>query len=240
MPSLNEHTLVHREKLLRRLGQQGLQSIVQMPYERYLRSTLWQSIRDWVIEMQAGQCSVCHHKAAEVHHHDYDEETMLGERSDGLVGLCGRCHGLIEFDEQKNKRQDLNEKRATFERLRECYQRFQAEGFCLRLNAVGLKMTVEYVGPSEYLRFMNCSSVAYEFIVSVPYSELSFPLPLGREKLTQKTGIRLSLRETAKHVATVWADVDEITMHRKKACPFPLAVRLREFLASKQFVRLAE
>ena len=211
-----------------------------MPYEQYLRSTLWRSIRDWVIDVQTGQCAVCHHKAAEVHHHDYDEETMLGKRSDGLVGLCGRCHDLIEFAEDKSKRHDLGEKRTAFEQLKAGYARFQAEGFCLRFTGVGLKMTAEYIGPHEYLRFINCSSIAYEFVVTLPYSELAFPLPLGREKLTQKTGIRLSQRDTAKHVATVWADMEKIAVHRTKACAFPIEDRLRSFLRGVRFVRIVE
>lgn len=240
MPTLDEHTLSHRNKLLRRLAKQGISSISQMPYEQYLRSTLWQLIRKWVIDAQTDQCFVCHHKAVEVHHHDYDEDTMLGERSDGLVGLCSRCHGLIEFTEDQGKRNDLGEKRAVFEQLKESYQRFQAEGFSLRFARIGLEMIAEYTGPIEYLRFVSCSSIAYEFVVRLPYSELAFPLPLGREKLTQKTGIRLSLRDSAKHVATVWASEAKIKVRRTKACAFPIEDRFRSFLQGTRFVRLVE
>ena len=236
--SLNEHTLNDREKLIRKLSKQGIESISLMPYERYLRSTLWKSIREWVIEQQEGLCASCYHKAAEVHHHDYDEETMRGERSDGLVGLCARCHGLIEFDDSRCKRQDLGEKRAVFERLTDGYRRFQADGFSLRIKEDGLKTIVEYAGPAEHLHFLDCAAIAFEFVVSVPYSELAFPLPLGREKLAQKTGIRLSLRDTGKHVASVWADRLSIAMHRKKTCPIPLVSRLHAFLVDRRFVKL--
>lgn len=109
MLPLEEHTSIHREKCIRRIEKRGAKSVFDIPYESYLRTVLWASIRDWVVESQSGKCAICDHAAAEVHHHDYDEATLLGLRSSGLVGLCARCHDLVEFDEARAKRRSLHD-----------------------------------------------------------------------------------------------------------------------------------
>ena len=64
-------------KFLRRLKKQGIESVNHLPYEKYLRSMLWIEIRTWVVESQGDKCAICSRKAKEVHHHEYDEATML-------------------------------------------------------------------------------------------------------------------------------------------------------------------
>jgi hypothetical protein len=117
MSTLEEHTSAHREKFIRRIEKQGVTSASEILYENYLRTVLWTAIRDWVVESQSGKCAICDDEATEVHHHDYDEATMLGLRSSELVGLCARCHTLIEFDVTHTKRMSLQDKRAVFDRL---------------------------------------------------------------------------------------------------------------------------
>lgn len=238
MLSLREHTSTDRAKLARRLAGQGIQAISDVPYEQYLRSTLWKSIRTWVVETQAGKCGICDRRAEEVHHHDYNDDTLWGEESVGLVGLCTRCHGLVEFGEGRVKRDALSEKRAVYERLCELHQRLEGEGFSLSVSKSKSVTAVAFTGEPEFQQFMECSSLAYAFVVSFEYNELSFPLPLGREKLAQKTGIRLSTRDTAQHIGTVWADARSITIKRTRACIFPLEERLLGFLRQSKLVRI--
>lgn len=238
MLSLKEHTSTHRAKLARRLEKQGVRFISELPYDQYLRSTLWKSIRDWVVVAQAGKCSICNREAAEVHHHDYTEATMWGERSDGLVGLCPRCHDLIEFDGNRVKREALVEKRVVYEQLLETFENFKREGFPLAVKREGLTVTVEYIGKPASQQFMECISLAYGFVVSFVRGEITFPLPFGREKFAQKTGVKLSLRSTKKHVATVWAEASCITIKHTKTCTFPLEEHLRNYLHAKPHVSI--
>jgi hypothetical protein len=240
MPTLEEYTSTHRAKLARRLEKQSVRSISHISYDQYLRSTLWKSIREWVIAAQAGRCSICDHAAEEVHHHEYSDETMWGKRSDELVGLCPRCHHFVEFNEDRTKRVNLVEKRAVFDRLLETFQCLRREGFPLFIKRAGLNINIEYIGKPELQKFLECSSLGYGFVVWLMQSEISVPLPLGREKLTQKTGVRLSLSSTSKHIATVWADTRSITIKRTKACTFPIETHLRTFLSEKPYVVVKE
>ena len=240
MPTLEEYTSTHRAKLAKRLEKQGVRSISHLSYEQYLRSTLWRSIREWVIAAQEGKCSICDRAAEEVHHHEYSDETMWGKRSDELVGLCPRCHRLVEFDEQRTKRVNLVEKRAAFDQLHEVFQRLRREGFPLALKRVGLTTTIEYVGKAEYQTFLECSSLGCGFVISLLHTELSIPLPFSGEKLKQKTGAKLSLSSTNKHVASVWADRRSITLKRTKACTFPIEEHLRRFLSERPYIVVNE
>lgn len=240
MPSLEDHTARHRSKLARRLERQGISSIAGLSYDQYLRSTLWKEIREWVIKAQGGRCSICDRQAEEVHHHDYTDKTMWGEKSEGLVGLCSRCHNLVEFDGDRVKRDCLTAKRGVFEYLQSTFEIFRREGFCLSLSQIGLSTTVKYTGNPAFLKFHDCSALAYEFIASLNFGEIIFPLPLGREKLAQKSGVKLSLRCTKKHVATICSDSESITIKRTKACSYPIQDHFQKFLREKLHVIVRE
>ena len=241
MPSLEEHTSAHRDKFIRRIGKQGIKSVFDLPYENYLRTALWLAIRDWVVESQSGKCAVCNHKAAEVHHHDYDESTMLGVRSDGLVGLCARCHGLVEFDEDRKKRVSLPEKRVAFEILVSDFACLVQEGFQVTIERAKLTIGLKYVGQEEFLKFMHCSSIAYDFIIEqLLRSEMALPMPLGREKLQQKSGIVVALRESAVKLAAIKATSTSIQIKLTKACTYPFEEGLRGFLARQPLVRVVQ
>lgn len=85
-----------RELILVRLGFKD--------YHDYLCSDLWASIRHRVIAKKGKCCWICANPYEEVHHFQYDEETMRGKRLDHLYPLCVICHKLVEFDEHERKR----------------------------------------------------------------------------------------------------------------------------------------
>lgn len=155
MIPLEEHTSAHREKFLCRVKKQGSESVFDIPYENYLRTVLWTAIRDLVVESQSGKCAICGRNAEEVHHHDYDEATLLGQRSSGLVGLCARCHELIEFDEARTKRVSLGDKRAVFEKLAFEFTCLKQEGFRVSIERSKLTINLEYVGNEDFLKFID-------------------------------------------------------------------------------------
>jgi len=238
MPTLAEYTLPHRIKLAKRLQREGISELSSMPYEKYLRSALWRAIREWVIDANAGKCSVCDRKAEEVHHHDYEHLTMWGEASQGLTALCARCHSLVEFDGGVTKRESMAEKRQAYDRLCETFANMRARGFELQITNAKRVTRVEYVGDHAFLEFQTCDSLAFEFIVWLPYKDICFPLPFGRAKLTQKTGARLSARDGGAHLATVWADSASITLKTTSNCAYPFEERFRAHAAIHPYVRV--
>ena len=239
MSKLEEHTSAHREKFIRRIEKQGTESVFDIPYENYLRTVLWTAIRDWVVESQSGKCAICDHKATEVHHHDYDEDTMLGLRSSGLVGLCAQCHKLIEFDETLTKRSSLQEKKAVFDNLVSIFIRLRQEEFRVTLKSVKLVINLEFVGNKDFLKFIECSSLAYHFIINRSLrGEMKFPLPLGWEKLEQKSGVVLSLRKSGKKMAAIKATPTSIQIKLTKACVFPFEETLRAFLELEPLIKV--
>jgi len=241
MSPLEEHTLAHREKFIRRIEKQGSKSVFDVPYENYLRTVLWIAIRDWVVESQSGKCAICDHKAAEVHHHDYDEATLLGLRSSGLVGLCARCHELIEFDEARTKRVSLDDKRAVFEKLASEFTCLKQEGFRVTVERSKLTINLEYVGNEDFLKFIHCSSLAYIFIIKqFSRSEMTFPLPFGREKLQQKSGVVLNLRKSGKKMSAIKATPTSIQIKLTKTCVYPFEESLRAFLELEPFIKVVQ
>lgn len=241
MSPLEEHTSAYRENFIRRIEKQGAKSVSDIPYESYLRTVLWRAIRDWVIESQSGKCAICDQGAAEVHHHDYDEATLLGQRSSGLVGLCARCHEFIEFDDARMKRVSLHDKKAVFEKLASEFTCLKQEGFRVTIERSKLAINLEYVGNKDFLKFINCSSLAYSFIIKqFSRSEITFPLPFGREKLQQKSGVVLSLRGSAKRMGAIRAAQASIEIKLTKACSFPFETSLRTFLEHEPFIKVVQ
>jgi hypothetical protein len=216
-------------------------SVFDVPYENYLRTVLWKEIRDWVVESQSGKCAICDGRAAEVHHHDYDEATLLGLRSSGLVGLCARCHELIEFDEARTKRVSLDDKRAVFKKLAFDFDCLRQEGFRVTIEKSKLMINIEYVGNKDFLKFMGCSSMVYNFIVyQLPWRDIKYPLPLDREKLQQKSGVMMSLRDSGQKIAAIKATPINIQIKLTKICDYPFEESLRAFLELQPLVKVVQ
>lgn len=67
-----------------------------MTYYQYLATPEWKKIRELILT-QSPNCLICESKASQVHHTDYQWDTLLGLCLHGLVPLCGTCHHRIEF-----------------------------------------------------------------------------------------------------------------------------------------------
>ncbi len=61
-------------------------------YAEYLQSGLWEVIRGRVLERDSSICYRCRGPATQVHHANYDVETMLGDRLKSLRSVCASCH----------------------------------------------------------------------------------------------------------------------------------------------------
>jgi len=92
--------------------------IYGMDYDRYLKSAFCKKIRTWVKTRDNYQCQLCGLKrrtSLEVHHRDYERDTLEGLSDNGLITLCSWCHHKVEFyDKEKLNKRDSLEKKELF------------------------------------------------------------------------------------------------------------------------------
>lgn len=91
-----------------RVRQQALLEIGFQTYKEYLKSALWESIRDAVLEAHSHQCRACGRTAYTVHHVTYTSRVLLGKDRSQLIPICRACHKAIETKDGW-KRRDANE-----------------------------------------------------------------------------------------------------------------------------------
>lgn len=66
-------------------------------YDAYIKSRLWWSIRQIVLERDGKCCQVCGTPSKIVHHIDYTKIVMLGQGDQHeLITLCEPCHTFVE------------------------------------------------------------------------------------------------------------------------------------------------
>lgn len=80
-----------------------LSDLGYVAYKQYLDSEEWGIIRTRKLE-RFPCCLVCRDQATQVHHMDYEPETLLGLKTHNLVTLCARCHEEIEIAGDGTKR----------------------------------------------------------------------------------------------------------------------------------------
>lgn len=71
-----------------------------MPYEDYLRTTVWERLRAQAIQEAGSRCQVCNDSVPlQVHHRTYERRGF--EQTSDLIALCRRCHGTFHLDHPK-------------------------------------------------------------------------------------------------------------------------------------------
>lgn len=73
-------------------------------FDVYLRSELWQAIRNRVLTRDNHRCGVCRGRAVVVHHKAYKVTVLAGDEDHYLLSLCDDCHHDVEFDDAGKKR----------------------------------------------------------------------------------------------------------------------------------------
>ena len=77
-------------------------------YNEYLRSDLWKDIRRVVLSSKGALCNVCKKTiAVEIHHKQYDYNTMAGHNIKHLIPVCQKCHSKLEHWRKKCNRLSL-------------------------------------------------------------------------------------------------------------------------------------
>ncbi len=66
-------------------------------YQDYLKSDVWKKIRARKLSKHK-YCLLCDNLATQVHHLDYNQDTLLGRKDFRLVQLCRNHHEEIEFE----------------------------------------------------------------------------------------------------------------------------------------------
>jgi hypothetical protein len=61
-------------------------------YSEYLASDLWDRIRSQVLARDGGKCKSCGKPANQVHHSQYNYETLAGISLIHLQAVCRKCH----------------------------------------------------------------------------------------------------------------------------------------------------
>jgi len=85
-------------------------------YKTYLKTSMWQLIRDEVKARDKGLCRVCCDLGAEAHHFCYSLEVLMGRKNEKIIFVCSRCHRDLEFDGD-NKRLLIDVQTRTLEAL---------------------------------------------------------------------------------------------------------------------------
>lgn len=239
-------------KLNKRLAKLGIECVAEMDYEKYLRSTLWEKIRTWVLERDGSKCRVCHYQhynprkdGMEIHHRDYGIGTLEGRSDAMLITLCRRCHKKVEHFPDGRRRTSLEEKDSELERLRTLHSAIVENGMETELLDVStrnrVKLQLHYIGPSEYTEFYDMSSFLYKLVLAFSSKNkpnVRVPLPFSKEKLYQKTGacVMESSSNTkvleAKFIGKV-AHISQPVDTKYKIVPF-----IREFVESKEHWKL--
>ncbi len=75
-------------------------------YAEYLQSDQWRGLRQRIVR-RFPNCLLCDADAVDVHHLDYQVDTLLGRRQHRLVPLCRYHHHQIEFD--GNRKRDVRQ-----------------------------------------------------------------------------------------------------------------------------------
>jgi len=129
--SLEEHSRSARNKLNKKLFN-TYSSVVGEVYDlspsEYRNTALWKTIRDWVRRRDKNTCQTCEikHRHLDIHHRDYERETLEGFNEGSLITLCRKCHDKVEyFEPQKiNKRECELQKEAV---LKEMLTKYEAK-----------------------------------------------------------------------------------------------------------------
>jgi len=234
-------------KLRQRLAKEGIYSLANMDYEKYLRTVFWKEVKEWVLERDDNKCVICGVAKSrscdlEVHHRSYDLEVLEGKNDEMLVSLCPRCHKLIEFYSDGRKRFSLPEKEKQYHELGLIHAEVESNGLSIKISKTSKKgsdsFELSYVGDSNYLLFYSIEFLMYGFVLNVycrHRSETKIPLPFDRYKLYQKSGVKISNKTTGKELIGVKITNNEAVIKVSRSCVYPVYKYLSSYISEKAY-----
>ncbi len=89
-----------------------------MPYQDFLKTAYWKTIRDYVVHRHNGNCQSClSSRAIDVHHRTYRnhgrEHINLGD----LMPVCRQCHEILHERFDGNRDASLSRLESIFEHM---------------------------------------------------------------------------------------------------------------------------
>ncbi len=74
-----------------------------MPYEEFLATTYWKTVRDYMAHRWRGLCQACLvNRSTEVHHKTYEHRGEEHLHLDDLMPVCRKCHEELEAREGRD------------------------------------------------------------------------------------------------------------------------------------------
>ena len=74
-----------------------------MPYEDFLETTYWKTVRDYVVHKHDGQCYSCvSAKAVNVHHRTYAHHGEEHRYLTDLMPVCRTCHQILHEKRERD------------------------------------------------------------------------------------------------------------------------------------------
>ena len=249
---LEKATLEHLNKLKKRLAKEGASNLNELDYKKYLKSSLWKSIKLWILNRDDNKCTVCgrrNHKISplEVHHRSYDLEVLEGKRSAALTTLCGRCHELVEFHANGRKRTCLEEKDIELKRIKTLHKEIEKTNLPLLLKIYRKRtkhlIEVEYTGNPEFLDFYSIKDLIMGFLVDTYIKNrelIEIPLPFPSKKLTQKSGAKTRCKITQKELINTKVLGEKALIHVHNDCPLDIPNLLSDYCENTHYWRVTE
>ena len=68
------------------------ESLISLPYRKFLRSHYWTSLRTYVLERNHRKCARCNKIGTQLHHKSYRHHGEEHNHLQDLQMLCGECH----------------------------------------------------------------------------------------------------------------------------------------------------
>ena len=247
--SLSSFVESDARKLNLRLARLNIEDASSMDYKKYLRSTLWKKIRAWVLNRDGEICYIClyknfnpHKDGMEVHHRDYEIETLEGRNDAMLVTLCPHCHHRVEHYLDGARRRSLQEKEAELQRLKDLHQSIVLNGLPLRVVDASTsrrrKLNISYTGPSEFQEFYTVEQFASGLRHDYWHKNrdhLRIPLPDSRGKLHQKSGATVINRGSNRTELVIRMHDSKVEVSQPKDTMFDIALHLKTYIGSAHY-----
>lgn len=246
--TLEDHIQPDLLKLRERLAKQGILDVSSMEYEKYLRSTLWENIREWVKRRDNFCCVICLRKKHpaqfdefDVHHRSYDIATLEGRDESQLITLCRRCHTKIEHFPNGGKRSCLEQKEVEYQRLATLHRSIVENGLPVRVEETERRgrtsYSVTYVGHYSFREFYTLDSLMCNFTMDfflTHKEKFRIPLPFSADKFRQPSGANIIDKTTNKSIVNVTCSDDVALLKMTKVYALPVQRHLLKIITETE------
>ncbi|MFK5950224.1 MAG: hypothetical protein QM500_15775 [Methylococcales bacterium] len=235
------------DKIKEKEKKEGIHDLTEMDYVKYLRTVLWREIKEWILKRDNGKCVICGAEQSkfnvlEVHHRSYELIVLEGKNSEMLVSLCPRCHEYIEFYLDGSKRKCMSEKDEKYIQLKLLHKEIVNNGLPIEINSRstrgGETIEIKYTGNKNHLLFYSIDSLIFRLVhdfYTKNRDKLKLPLPFGREKLYQKSGVRIIDRISSKEICNIKIIDCQAIIKTSKICEYSIMSHIYKYISELDY-----